>query len=58
MEKGILFATGGCFIGTLVSIFMFPYWYATNPFFLLLIPMWGMILAITIGAVAGGKKRR
>lgn len=51
------YSAGGCFIGTILGIFLFPYQSMSNPFFLMLLPMWGMVLGAVIGAFAKQKKK-
>jgi len=54
--ENVWFGAIGCFIGTILAIFIFPFWYITNPFFVLLLPMWGMIMGTSIGATVKKKK--
>ena len=49
MERIFLFTAGGCFVGTMVSLFLNQY--NPSPFLLFLLPMWGMVLGVSIARV-------
>jgi len=53
-----IFGAIGCFIGTLISLFSFNYWQYRNPFFFILLPMWGMILGFAISAVVAKEEKK
>ncbi len=54
MDKVISFATGGCFLGTLIAFYLNNY--QANPFLLFLLPMWGMVLGISLARAVKPKK--
>lgn len=61
MERNLLYAAIGCFAGTLFSMFLIQY--NQEPILLILLPMWGLVLGISIARVVilekeTGKRRR
>jgi xanthosine utilization system XapX-like protein len=49
MDRKLLYAVAGCFVGTLASIFLNDY--KPDPFLLFLLPLWGLILGVSIARV-------
>ena len=49
MDRPLVYAAVGCFIGTLASMLFNRY--TTDPFLLFLFPMWGLILGVSIARV-------
>ena len=51
MNRPLMYTIAGGFIGTILSLFLSNY--RTNPFLLFLIPMWGMVLGVSLARVVG-----
>ena len=54
MERTLIYAAAGCFVGTAASILLHPY--KSDPFLLFLFPLWGLILGVSIARVIDKNK--
>ena len=49
MEKNLIYGTTGCFVGTLIGLFAVKY--NPQPIILVLLPMWGLVMGVSIARV-------
>ena len=49
MDRTAVFGFLGCVIATLISMYYIQF--RTNGFFLILIPMWGLVMGVAVGRV-------
>jgi xanthosine utilization system XapX-like protein len=49
MDEHVIYGASGCFIGTLVSLILIQF--NPQPILLILLPMWGLLMGISISRV-------
>ena len=55
MDKNLLFGAGGCFVGTILALFLIKY--NPKPILLVILPMWGLVLGASISRTVPEKKK-
>ena len=54
MSKAIIYSAIGCFVGTILALVLAQ---SNFTFFLLLLPMWGFVIGVTIANVVSKKDK-
>lgn len=55
MEKSLVYGSLGCFVGTLISLFVIRF--NPQPVLLVLLPMWGLVMGVSISRVVSSKEK-
>jgi ascorbate-specific PTS system EIIC-type component UlaA len=56
MDTSVTYGTAGCFIGTILSMLIIKY--NPNPFILVILPMWGLVMGIAVAKVMDIKSKK